>query len=135
MKSFESIIDELIVFLKGKEVISSGSKILPAYIPSKLPNPLRSIYIVVKPEKLTVEKNEEEGVKYDKVVKFTVGISIRKSERENPAELLAKFTAILNALEKDKGYNVLNAGFKEMKRDADSNSVVLPCYITVKMYY
>ncbi len=84
---------------------------------------------------MTVEENTQEGSSYTKVILYTIGLSLHKAEGENPSNLLSKFSSILEAFEESTSYTVYNAGFNELKRDADSNSIILPAYITFKMYY
>lgn len=135
MQNFESITKGIVTFLKADEIVASNNKITFGYSITTLPNPLRKIYTVVKPQKMTVEENTEEGSSNTKVILYTIGLSLHKAEGENPSNLLSKFSSILEAFEESTSYTVYNAGFNELKRDADSNSVILPAYITFKMYY
>ncbi len=135
MESFENITRRIRDVLAANEEFAGSNIVTLGFVPRTLPNPLRSLYTVVKPVKMTVEENTEEGSTYSKVVRYTVGISLHKAERRDPSELLTRFTIALEVFEESNDFTVLDAGFDSMKRDPDTNSIVLPAYITLKMYY
>ena len=135
MESFENITRRIRDVLAANEEFAGSNIVTLGFVPRTLPNPLRSLYTVVKPVKMTVEENTEEGSTYSKVVRYTVGISLHKAERRHPSELLTRFTIALEVFEASNDFTVLDAGFDSMKRDPDTNSIVLPAYITLKMYY
>lgn len=135
MESFENITRRIRDVLAANEEFAGSNIVTLGFVPRTLPNPLRSLYTVVKPVKMTVEENTEEGSTYSKVVRYTVGISLHKAERRDPSELLTRFTIALEVFEASNDFTVLDAGFDSMKRDPDTNSIVLPAYITLKMYY
>ena len=135
MESLENITRRIRDVLAANEEFAGSNIVTLGFVPRTLPNPLRSLYTVVKPVKMTVEENTEEGSTYSKVVRYTVGISLHKAERRDPSELLTRFTIALEVFEASNDFTVLDAGFDSMKRDPDTNSIVLPAYITLKMYY
>ena len=135
MESFENITRRIRDVLAANEEFAGSNIVTLGFVPRTLPNPLRSLYTVVKPVKMTVEENTEEGSSYSKVVRYTVGISLHKAERRDPSELLTRFTIALEVFEASNDFTVFDAGFDSMKRDPDTNSIVLPAYITLKMYY
>lgn len=135
MESFENITRRIRDVLAANEEFAGSNIVTLGFVPRTLPNPLRSLYTVVKPVKMIVEENTEEGSTYSKVVRYTVGISLHKAERRDPSELLTRFTIALEVFEASNDFTVLDAGFDSMKRDPDTNSIVLPAYITLKMYY
>lgn len=135
MESFEQITKKIRDILAGDEVFAGNNVVTLGFVPRTLPNPLMTLYTVVKPIKMTVEENTEEGSTYPKVVRYTVGISLHKAERRDPSNLLTRFSIGLEVLENNNTVDVIEAGFDSMKRDPDTNSVVLPGYITLKMYY
>lgn len=135
MYNFEQITNTAKKILEADELVSGTNIITLSFYPRTLPNPLRTLYTVVKPQKMTVEENKEEGSSYSKVVRYTVGISIHKAERRDPSELLSRFSAVIDAFEKSDEFTVESAGFDSLKRDPDTNSIILPGYVTFKMYY
>lgn len=135
MLQFEDITKQVKSVLEANEIVSGANVITLSFNPRTLPNPLRTLYTVVKPLKMTVEANTEEGTTYAKVVHYTVGISLHKAERRDPSELLTRFSYVLDALEKSNQFSVESAGFDNMRRDPDTNSIILPGYVTLKMYY
>lgn len=135
MDSFEQITERIRDMLAGNEEFAGNNVVTLSFVPRTLPNPLRTLYTVVKPVKMTVEENTEEGSSYSKVVRYTVGISFHKAERRDPSDLLTRFSIALEIFEASNNFAVESAGFDSMKRDPDTNSIVLPGYITLKMYY
>lgn len=135
MHNFEQITNRVKETLEASIEVSGTNIITLSFYPRTLPNPLKTLYTVVKPLKMTVEENTEEGSTYSKVIRYTVGISIHKAERRDPSELLIRFSSVLEALEADDRFVIESAGFDSLKRDPDTNSIILPGYVTLKMYY
>lgn len=135
MQDIQQFTNKAKTLLENDEVVSSGNVVTLGYYPRTLPNPLLQIYTVVKPLKIEITENQEEGSSYNKVVRYTLGISLHKAEKRNPADLLSKFTAIVNAFEASNEFQVESAGSDQLKRDPDTNSIIFPGYLTFKMYY
>ncbi len=135
MYNFEEITNQAKETLEKDNAVAATNTITLSFYPRTLPNPLKTMFTVVKPQEMTVAENTEEGSTYSKVIRYTVGISIHKAERRDPSDLLSKFSAVLNAFESSNDFTVESAGFDSLKRDPDTNSIVLPGYVTFKMYY
>ncbi len=115
--------------------ITNGNKVVTGFNTGIVPTPLRCLYTVIKPLKLEVEKTESETGTTTKCAKFRLGINIHKAEKLDPNELLERFSMILNLLENSGSFDVDSSGFGELERDADTNSIFLPGYITFAYYY
>lgn len=121
--------------LENDETVSANNKITLSFEPSSLPNPLMTIYTVLKPLSLSVKDNSDPNISADKVAYFKMGINIHKAERLNPSDMITRLTDILTLIENDQDYTVFETGFDKMFRDTDTNSIVLPGFVTFAEYY
>lgn len=115
--------------------VTRGNKIVTGFSTGVVPSPLKSLYTVVKPLELKTEKINQEGVSTNNLAKFTIGINIHKAEKLDPSELLDRYSKIVNLFEESQSFTVYTTGFGELKRNADTNSIFLPAYITLAYYY
>lgn len=115
--------------------VTRGNKIVTGFSTGVVPSPLKSLYTVVKPLELKTEKINQEGVSTNNLAKFTIGINIHKAEKLDPSELLDRYSKIVNLFEESQNFTVYTTGFGELKRNADTNSIFLPAYITLAYYY
>lgn len=130
-----TVISNIKSVLTSSSAVSSGNEIVFGYNTHRLPNPLRKVYTVLKPLSLVSKPYEGTDAAYTKTAVFTVGINLHKAERYNPTDLLSRFTLIMDELEKSKSFGISESGFSEMKRNADTNSIILPCYVKLRIHY
>ncbi|MDD6021681.1 MAG: hypothetical protein PUB94_03385 [Oscillospiraceae bacterium] len=121
--------------ISGSETVTAGNKIVTGFSTGIVPSPLKSLYTVVKPLELQVEKIEKEGVSSSNLAKFKMGINIHKAEKLDPSELLGRFSEIVDLFEQSSDFTVYSSGFGELQRNADTNSIFLPGYIVLAYYY
>lgn len=121
--------------ISGNAEVTRGNKIVTGFSTSVVPSPLKSLYTVVKPLELKTEKINQEGVSTNNLAKFTIGINIHKAEKLDPSELLDRYSKIVNLFEESQSFTVYTSGFGELQRNADTNSIFLPAYITLAYYY
>ncbi len=121
--------------IAGNTDITNGNKIVTGFNTGIVPAPLKSLYTVIKPLELKVERINQEGIDASNLAKFTIGINIHKAEKLDPSELLDRFSKIIGLFEDSSSFSVYASGFGELERNADTNSIFLPGYITLAYYY
>lgn len=121
--------------ISGNTEVTKGNKIVTGFSTGVVPSPLKCLYTVVKPLELKIEKINQEGVSASNLAKFTIGINIHKAEKLDPTELLDRYSKIVNLFEESQTFTVYTSGFGELQRNADTNSIFLPAYITLAYYY
>ncbi len=121
--------------IAGDETITQGNKIVTGFSNGIVPAPLKSLYTVIKPIELTVQRINESGVAASNFARFKIGITIHKAEKLDPTELLERFSQILELFEGSQDFTVYDSGFGELERNADTNSIFLPGYVTLAYYY
>lgn len=135
MINYLTEINKAKALISGNADVAKGNRIVTGFGTGIVPSPLKSLYTVVKPLELKVEKISQEGVSSSNIAKFKIGVNIHKAEKLDPSELLERYSKIVNLFEESQLFTVYTSGFGELQRNADTNSVFLPAYITLAYYY
>lgn len=134
MIDLSALMSSLITQLRNDSIVSSETKIVSAYSLKKLPNPLLQTYVVLNIDEAQVEDTRE-FPQYDKVIHMTVSINIHRTETSNPVYLFRAFSNIVGSMETSNLFDMTDAQCKAVKRNADTNSILLPCKIKFDVYY
>lgn len=124
------IVDSIIESVRS--VISEGflpeeAQVKLSYQKNVIPDPLRKVYIVINPQKITVTPYA--GGYRTKSVGFRMGINIHCGETQNPKLLFEMFSRMLMAVDDSGVFSVTESGCGEVRSDSDTNSILLPAYI------
>lgn len=124
------LIDAVISSLR--DVISGGvadslTEVRISYDLKTLPNPLRKIYIILNPSKITVSPYRDDYSPSTKKIDFVMKIDIYRSELSDPAGLFQVFSQTLSTLDESHVFTVDEASCGEIKSDPDTNAICLPC--------
>lgn len=124
------IIDSIIESVR--DIIAQGASdsqtvTAVSYEKNLIANPLRKTYIILNPSKITVlPYHDDYGIK-TKQVDFLLSVNIHRSEQSDPKMLLRVFSETLTSLDESSLYSIEEAACGEIKSDADTNSIFLPC--------
>lgn len=127
--------NKLKTLIASNSELAANNKIVTGFGEGIVPSPLKYLYTVIKPLELTIEKITQADIDASNLAKFTIGINIHKAEKLDPSELLEMYSKIIDLVDNSSDFTVFASGFGELQRNADTNSIFLPAYITFAYYY
>lgn len=135
MVNYLTEINKLKTLIKSNSEITKNNKIVTGFNTGIVPTPLKSLYTVIKPLELQLDKISQDSVDASTFAKFKIGINIHKAEKLDPSELLERYSKIVDLVDSSSDFTLHSSGFGELSRNADTNSILLPSFIVLAYYY
>jgi len=135
MTSVGGLVAQCRDFMKNNATIGDLADYFIAYTQKTLPNPITKKYVVLNIDNITSLKESDSPQTYTYTMDVKMSFNIHIAESGNGSDCLTLFSQIMTVFESSNTFRVSQSGCGQLKRDSDTNSIYLPCYMIYTVYY